>query len=163
MAEIAVAPAAEKKKWPPVEEVTLEFPLRECENCGWSLMDAPAKATEKGFNSERQMVYTDFCPRCGRGYTVWTEPLSAPVPEPGPPMMPMTAENDSTESEETSPLLAERQGPEEAPDKSLPTGKDKPVSESQKVKGKTYYCLTCKGNHRRGSKQWDRHLHRRRV
>lgn len=143
MAEIAVANAPEKKKWPPAEEVTLEFPVRECDNCGWSLLDAPAKATEKGFNSERQMVYTDFCSRCGRGYVVWTEPASTPAPEPTPPMMPMTAENSLTEYEMTQEAAAPQERP--APFKGA------------------YYCPKCLKNHMEKSNLGKTHLKHKEV
>ncbi|KKM20044.1 hypothetical protein LCGC14_1649520 [marine sediment metagenome] len=133
MAEIAVANPVEKKKWPPIEEVTLEFPLRECENCGWSLLDAPAKATEKGFNSDRKMVYTDFCPRCGRGYVVWTEsvqavPTPAPVPETGAPKRVY-----------------------DVPDNLAPPERPAPF------KG-AYYCPKCNKNHMEKSKLGKTHL-----
>ena len=138
MAEIAVANPVEKKKWPPIEEVTLEFPLRECENCGWSLLDAPAKATEKGFNSDRKMVYTDFCPRCGRGYVVWTEPANTPAPEPSPPMMEMTAENSRTEYEMEREAAATPLRP--------------PLNKG------AYYCPKCKKNHMEKSGLGKTHL-----
>lgn len=132
MAEIAVAPVAQKKKWPSAEEVTLEFPLRECEHCGWSLLDAPAKATEKGFNSNGKFIYTDFCPRCGRGYVVWTEPDSAPAPK-SEAAIPTPAHDFPGQEESASP---ERPAP---------------------FKG-AYYCPKCNKNHMEKSNLGKAHL-----
>jgi hypothetical protein len=129
------------KKWPPKEEVSPQFPVRECESCGFFLEDYPAKATEKGFDSGGGLIYTDHCPRCGRGYAVWTASAeAAPAPDPKP-MMPMTAENSLTEYQMEGEAATVSQRP--AP-----------------MKG-GYYCAKCLKNHMEKSNVGKVHLKHR--
>ena len=126
------------KKWPRPEDIQPQFPVRECGNCGYFLEDAPAKAMEKGFDTEGRLTWTDHCPQCGTGYAVWTEAGSVPAPEPKPPMMEMTAENSLTEYEMEQETAA-------------PQGRTAPF------KG-TYYCPKCGKFHMEKSKLGKAHL-----
>lgn len=53
--------------------VELKWPVDKCENCGHDFTDSVPKGKDKtGFSDDglKTRMYTDYCPKCGKGYQV---------------------------------------------------------------------------------------------
>jgi len=90
----------------------LKWPREQCD-CGFNFVQPP-KPYEKGFNGEGKPIWTDFCPKCGKGYEVGRRDATAVRrhPEPGE-------------------ILGEEPAPEIAPEPAPPEAETPVVTESQ--------------------------------
>ena len=59
----------------------LQWPVDICESCGYNLREATPKAAEKSNDANGRLKWTDFCPKCGRGYFVGDRVEPAPPAE----------------------------------------------------------------------------------
>ena len=155
----------------------LQWPVVECEACGFNLREATPKAAERS-NVNGRPNWTDFCPQCGHGYVVAERLLPAPTAEvlaerSAAPVLAFAEVKDlAKEASEPSGVPPDKRGEAlaaetdpESPDPEGLLGKepehppeDKPEPGAIQPPGKgQYFCTKCAGNHSETSGIGKRH------
>lgn len=153
-------------------DIVLEWPVTICEACGFNLRETTPKANEKSNDANGRLNWTDFCPRCGRGYAVGDRVLPVPPAEvlseiEAKPVLAYERDKEleGKEGEKASGVPPDKRGealavetdPEGLLNQELKTeeklepGTIKPPGEGQ------YFCTKCTSNHNETSKLGKRH------
>jgi hypothetical protein len=95
----------------------LKWPVDKCESCEFDLTKKEPQAMEKGVNQQGKPIWTDFCPRCGRGYPVGDRTLPKLVSAEEQPILKLPVK-EVEEAEEPETLETESTGESQAVDRS---------------------------------------------
>ena len=157
----------------------LAWPMTECEVCGYNLREATPKASEKSNDENKRLKWTDFCPKCGKGYFVGdrlepippaevlaereaqailkektTEDISVDPEHLVTAGTPAASEPSGIPPDKRGAALSEEQDPEGQLQNETGTSVDETHQPSEEV---MFWCTKCAGKHMIASKKGKQH------